>query len=49
MWARASSNGIPENDFEPYMAAHFAFVDATLSGDQDQSEEANEPMARWEG
>ena len=47
-WARAISNGIPENDFEPYMEAHFAFVDALASGDTDQIVDANHAIARWQ-
>jgi len=47
-WARAISNGIPENDFEPFMAAHLAFVDATVSGDEEQIEAADAAMARWQ-
>ena len=26
-WARAISNSIPENELQPYMAAHFAWLD----------------------
>ena len=47
-WARAVSNGIPENDFEPYMAAQFAFVDATVSGDEIAIENANQLLNRWQ-
>ncbi len=45
-WARATSNGIPENDFEPYMAAILAFVDASIAGDEEQRDEANEALVR---
>ena len=46
-WARAISNGIPENEFEPYMAAILAFVDATIAEDEDQIDEANDALVRW--
>src|SRR5207244_3025857 len=39
-WARAISNGIPENFFEPYMAAQLAYIDASVSGDEEQIDEA---------
>jgi hypothetical protein len=32
-WARAISNSIPENELQPYMAAHFAWLDAIASRD----------------
>src|SRR2546425_3368863 len=46
-WARAMSNGIPENHFEPFMAAHLAYIDASVSGDEDQIDEAEQIIARW--
>ena len=46
-WARSVSNGIPENDLNAYMAAHFAAMDARESGDWYQLEKANQAMARW--
>ena len=46
-WARAISNGIPENEFEAYMAAHLAFADASASDDKKQREEASAVMNRW--
>ena len=46
-WARAISNGIPENEFEPSKAAILAFVDATIAGDEEQREEASDALARW--
>lgn len=46
-WSRAIANGIPENDLEAYMAAHFAFVDATVAGDEVQVAEANDAISRW--
>jgi hypothetical protein len=46
-WARAISNGIPENDLKAYMAAHFAFFDATVAGDEEQLAEANKAMSPW--
>ena len=47
-WARAISNGIPENEFEAYMAAHLASLDARELGDEDQREEASAIMKRWQ-
>ena len=47
-WTRAVSNGIPENDFEPYMAAQFAFVDATVSGDEIAIKKADHLLERWQ-
>ena len=47
-WTRAVSNGIPENDFEPYMAAQFAFVDATVSGDEIAIAKADHLLERWQ-
>ena len=42
-WARSASNGIPENDLDAYMAAHFAFMHAQQSGDKDQLERPAKP------
>jgi len=47
-WAKAVSNGIPENQFEAYMAGHLAFMDATISGDREQIEDANDLIACWQ-
>ena len=47
-WARAVANGIPENFFEPYMAAHLAYLDATVSGDHDEIENTAAPLKRWD-
>ena len=47
-WARAISNGIPENDLEAFMAAHLASLDARQSGDKYQLEQANEAMTKWQ-
>ena len=47
-WTRALSNGIPENDCERFMAAHFAFVDAMVSHDEEQLNEAQEAIRPWE-
>jgi hypothetical protein len=46
-WARAASNGIPENDFEPCMSATLALVDATIADDEEKIDEANEALSRW--
>ena len=47
-WARAVSNGIPENHSEPFMAAQLAFIDASVSGDEEQIDEAEQTISRWE-
>ena len=46
-WARAISNSIPENELQPYMAAHFAWLDAIASGNQAEIARADEAMKRW--
>jgi hypothetical protein len=47
-WMRALSNGIPENDCDRFMAAQFAFVDAMVSGDDEQLKAASESIKPWE-
>ena len=47
-WTRALSHGIPENDCNRFMAAHFAFVDAMVSGDQQQVDGASQAIKPWE-
>jgi len=47
-WARAVSYGIPENDFDRFMEAHFAFVDAMVSGDESRIRKATESIEPWE-
>jgi hypothetical protein len=47
-WTRAVSNGIPENDFESFMAAQFAFIDAKVSGDETAIEKGNHLLERWQ-
>lgn len=47
-WARAVSYGIPENDFDRFMAAQFAFVDAMVSGDELHIKKAAEAIKPWE-
>jgi len=47
-WTRAVSIGIPENDFEPYLAAQFALVDAMVSGDKIGIEQAHQALERWQ-
>ena len=46
-WARAMSNSIPENELQPYMAAHFAWLDAIAAGDEQEIERTAEAMKRW--
>ena len=48
-WTRAVSRGVPENDFERFMAAHFAFVDAMVSGEEVRIKEAAKHVKPWEG
>ena len=44
-----TSDDIRENEFEPFMAALLAFVDATIVDDEEQIEEADEAMACRQG
>ena len=46
-WARAIANSIPENELKPYMAAHFAWLDATAAGDEAEIEKTTEAMKRY--
>ena len=46
-WARAISNSIPENELQPFMAAHFAWLDAMTTGDEQETNRAQETMKRW--
>ena len=46
-WARAISNSIPENELQPYMAAHFAWLDAVAAEDEDEIERTSEEIKRW--
>ena len=47
-WTRALSHGIPENDCERFMAAHFAFVDAMVSYDEEEINKAQKAIKPWE-
>ena len=47
-WCRARANGLRDADFEPFMQAHFAFVDAMAEGDQGQIRAARNHIQRWE-
>ena len=47
-WTRALSYGVPENDFEQFMEAYFAFVDAKVAGDETEMETAMAAIKRWE-
>jgi len=47
-WGRALANGIPENDFNKFMAAHFAFVDAHILRDERLVEIASKAIKPWE-
>jgi len=46
-WARAISNSIPENELQPYMAAHFAWLDAIAARDEQEIERTSEATTRW--
>src|SRR3954468_7354819 len=46
-WSRAIANSIPENELQPYMAAHFAWLDATAAGDEEEIKKASEALKRW--
>jgi hypothetical protein len=47
-WMRALWNEIPENDCDRFMTAHFALVDALVSGDAEEIEKAQRAVKRWE-
>jgi hypothetical protein len=47
-WTRALSYGIPENDFEDFMSAHFAFVDAKVAREGERLRQSSEAIKRWE-
>lgn len=46
-WARAIANSIPENELQPYMAAHFAWLDAIVAGDEEEIKRTGEATMRW--
>ena len=46
-WARAISNSIPENELQPYMAAHFAWLDAIAAQDEEEIDKTSEEIKRW--
>ena len=46
-WARATAKGLPAHEFEAYMTAHLADMDARDSGDRTQADEADELVNRW--
>ena len=41
------SNGIPENHFERFVAAQLTYIDASVSGDEEQMDEAGQAIKRW--
>ncbi len=47
-WTRAVSNGVPKDEFERFMEAHFAFVDAEVSGDETLIAARSEAIKPWE-
>ena len=47
-WSRAIANSIPENELQPFMAAHFAWLDAIAAGDEEESKRAEQSLKRWE-
>jgi len=46
-WSRAISNSIPENELKPYMADHFAWLDAIAAGEQDEVDRKAEALKKW--
>ena len=46
-WLRALMNGIPENELERFMAAQFKFVDAMVSGDEEQIKMSDAAIQPW--
>jgi hypothetical protein len=46
-WTRALANGVPENDCDAFMEAHFAFVDARVDGNETALAKATEGIKRW--
>jgi hypothetical protein len=47
-WCRARANGLRDADFEPFMQAHFAFVDAKAEQNPDKIRTAAQSIRRWE-
>jgi putative tryptophan/tyrosine transport system substrate-binding protein len=47
-WCRARANGLRDADFEPFMQAHFAFVDAKAEQNPDKVRTAAQSIRRWE-
>jgi hypothetical protein len=47
-WMRAVSNGIPENDFQAYMEAQFARLDAEIDDDKEALQRTEGIMDRWQ-
>ena len=46
-WMRALWNGIPENDCDQFMAAHFLLVDALIANNQAEIKKAHRAVKRW--
>ena len=46
-WSRATSNSIPENELQPYMSAHFAWLDARAARDEGKIKKTSEALKRW--
>jgi hypothetical protein len=47
-WCRARANGLADTDFEPFMQAYFALVDATAERDPGKIRAARNGVQRWE-
>lgn len=45
-WSRARGQGVPEKDFDRYMTAHLAFVDAMVTGENLAA--AGQAIKEWE-
>lgn len=47
-WTRARANGIGDDQFDDYMAAHLAYVDAMVAHDEDQLAAARARIEPWQ-
>lgn len=47
-FARARSNGLPDDQLEPFMSAHFGFIDAKASKDKERLASAQKAIEPWE-
>ena len=47
-WNRARANDCPKSDFDAYMKAHLAFIDALVENDPANIRQAELGIKRWE-